>query len=729
MSFLAIADREKFLQRAADRLDEVSRLLDRVDLVVKCRMGTTLLTVLLVALVARETVAAWWLFLTVALFAVLAFLHERWMRQARALHRMADFHRRASSRIHADLEDTEDRRGVPTEAIRRRGVQLRRPSLDEDKLAANRRNRVRLLDRRGVGRHLDLFESGQVFDRLADFRTDSGGETLAWWLVNPAPPTLARARQASVRELTPRVDLREAVAATGSLRAWPSHRWPVSTAWTLHPFDSKGRFGRARREAETDRPAEGEDRSAEGEAQPAEGGTRPAGGSGESGAGTGDSAGKSGAGSGKEKKKSGRSDSLLAIPPYLPPKRERLLLALAFANLALLWTSLPLALLYSEAVWVCLLAVFSAVVYGMSLRSRVLAHEEMGWLMEPELSGLREIVSIFEREDFRSDCLARLGEDIAGAGAAISRLLSLHHRLRFRRNLLFAPFGAVVFFGSQHALAIDRWRRRHGEDLEKWLRVAGEFDALLALSQYAEERPAHAFAEFDDTPGLRAVNLGHPLIPEERLVRNTVVLGRGEPGIKVVTGSNMSGKSTLLRALGVNFLLARMGAPVNATSLRVGPGALGVSVAVHDSLQDGVSKFLAELFALRQVLDTGSAREPLFFLLDEILQGTNSDDRRAAVFALVRELARRRAVGVMTTHDLSLTELAEELPRQVRNHHFSERIVDGVMDFDYDLREGPLTQGNALELMRMLNLPAPRPDGADAGEFTSLPGLAGDREH
>lgn len=713
MSFLAIADREKFLQRAADRLDEVSRLLDRVDLVVKCRMGATLLTVVVIVLVARETVASWWLFLTAALFAVLAYLHERWMRQARALHRMADFHRRASSRIHADLEDTEDRRGVPTEAIRRRGVQLRRPSLDEDKLAANRRNRVRLLDRRGLGRHLDLFDSGQVFDRLADFRTDSGGETLAWWLVNPAPPSLARARQAAVRELTPRVDLREAVAATGSLRAWPSHRWPVSTAWTLHPFDSRGRFGRARREAEPEAPASGED--------------EPAGETGGSDAG--DSAGPSKTDSKQEKKKSPGSDPLLAIPPHLPIRRERLLLALALANLALLWISLPLALLYPEAVWVSLLAVFSAVVYGLSMRTRVLAHEEMGWLMEPELSGLREIVSIFEREDFRSDCLGHLGKDIAGAGAAISRLLSLHGRLRFRRNLLFAPFGAAVFFGSQHALAIDRWRRRHSEDLEKWLRAAGEFDALLALSQYAEERPAHAFAEFDDTPGLRAVNLGHPLIPEERLVRNTVVLGRGEPEIKVVTGSNMSGKSTLLRALGVNFLLARMGAPVNATSLRVGPGALGVSVAVHDSLQDGVSKFLAELFALRSVLDTGSADEPLFFLLDEILQGTNSDDRRAAVFALVRELARRRAVGVMTTHDLSLTELAEELPRQVRNHHFSERIVDGAMDFDYDLREGPLTRGNALELMRMLNLPAPRPDGADASEFTSLPGLAGDREH
>ena len=274
--------------------------------------------------------------------------------------------------------------------------------------------------------------------------------------------------------------------------------------------------------------------------------------------------------------------------------------------------------------------------------------------------------------------------------------------------------------------AINRWRRRHGEALRGWVAAAGEFDALVALAQYAEERPGHVFPEFDDGPGLEAVNLGHPLIPEARLQRNTVRLGRGGADVLIVTGSNMSGKSTLLRAIGVNFVLARMGAPTAATTFRLGPLALGASIAVHDSLREGVSRFLAELLALRTVLDTGSPEEPLLFLLDEVLQGTNSNDRRAATAALLRELGRRSAVGVITTHDLSLTELAHELPGRVRNLHFTERVVDGAMDFDYQLRDGVLPRGNALDLMRILKLPAPDSDG---GEFTSLPRHGAGREH
>ena len=274
--------------------------------------------------------------------------------------------------------------------------------------------------------------------------------------------------------------------------------------------------------------------------------------------------------------------------------------------------------------------------------------------------------------------------------------------------------------------AIDRWRRRHQSELRLWVRAAGEFDALIALAQYSIERPGHVFPEFDELPGLEARGLGHPLIPEARLQRNDVRLGRGEADVLIVTGSNMSGKSTLLRAIGVNFILARMGAPVTATTLRLGPLALGASIAVHDSLQDGVSRFLAELLALRAVLDTGSADEPLLFLLDEILQGTNSDDRRVAAAALLRELGRRSSVGVMTTHDLSLTELAHELPGRVRNMHFRERVVDGAMEFDYQIREGVLAHGNALDLMRMLNLPAPE---GEVAEFTSLPPPGPGREH
>ena len=346
--------------------------------------------------------------------------------------------------------------------------------------------------------------------------------------------------------------------------------------------------------------------------------------------------------------------------------------------------------------------------------------------MESEIAGIRQIALSVTSEGFDSPRLGALSERLARAHAALGKLERLQLRLRARRNLLFAPVAALLFWGTHHTWAIDRWRRRYQREAREWIRAAGEFDALLALAQYAIERPGHVFPEFDALPGFEARGLGHPLIPEVRLQRNDVRLGRGEADVLIVTGSNMSGKSTLLRSIGANFVLARMGAPVTATTLRLGPLALGASIAVHDSLQDGVSRFLAELLALKAVLDTGSAEEPLLFLLDEVLQGTNSDDRRAAAAALLRELGKRSAVGVMTTHDLSLTELAHELPGRVRNMHFTERVADGAMEFDYQLRDGVLTRGNALDLMRMLNLPAPE---GEVAEFTSLPARGPGREH
>ena len=346
--------------------------------------------------------------------------------------------------------------------------------------------------------------------------------------------------------------------------------------------------------------------------------------------------------------------------------------------------------------------------------------------MESEIAGIRQIALSVTSGGFESPRLRGLGERLARAEVALGKLERLQVRLSARRNLLFAPIAAMLFWGTHHRWAIERWRRRHQREARGWVRAAGEFDALLALAQYCIERPGHVFPEFDDVPGLEARGLGHPLIPEARLQRNDVRLGRGEADMLIVTGSNMSGKSTLLRTIGVNFVLARMGAPTAATTFRLGPLALGASIAVHDSLQDGVSRFLAELLALKAVLNTGSKEEPLLFLLDEVLQGTNSDDRRAAVAALLRELGRRSAVGVMTTHDLSLTELAHELPGRVRNMHFTERVVDGAMEFDYQLREGVLARGNALDLMRILDLPAPQGEVAD---FTSLPAPGPGREN
>ena len=210
---------------------------------------------------------------------------------------------------------------------------------------------------------------------------------------------------------------------------------------------------------------------------------------------------------------------------------------------------------------------------------------------------------------------------------------------------------------------------------------------------------------------LEAEAIGHPLIEESRVVRNSVRIGGAAPAgprVLVVSGSNMSGKSTLLRTLGVNAVLAQAGAPVRARRLRMSPLAVGASIRVTDSLQDGVSGFYAEILRLRQILDAtvrpGPKGAPVLFLIDELLHGTNSHDRRIGAEALVRGLVERGAIGLITTHDLALAEIADTLGDRVANVHFEDQLEDGRMVFDYAMRPGVVRKSNAIELMRSVGL-------------------------
>jgi DNA mismatch repair ATPase MutS len=202
---------------------------------------------------------------------------------------------------------------------------------------------------------------------------------------------------------------------------------------------------------------------------------------------------------------------------------------------------------------------------------------------------------------------------------------------------------------------------------------------------------------------LEAEGIGHPLIPEERVVRNDVRIG-GPLRVLVVSGSNMSGKSTLLRTLGVNAVLALAGGTVRARRLRLTPLAVGASIRVTDSLQDGVSRFYAEIVRIRQILDQTAGPPPVLFLIDEFLHGTNSHDRRIGAEALVRGLVERGAIGLVTTHDLALAEIAEAMGGQAANVHFEDRIENGRILFDYVMRPGVVRKSNALELMRHVGL-------------------------
>ena len=323
------------------------------------------------------------------------------------------------------------------------------------------------------------------------------------------------------------------------------------------------------------------------------------------------------------------------------------------------------------------------------------------------LSGLLERL---EREPMKSARLVELRAafDIDGhpPSKRIRQLQKLTDLLDARQNQLFAPFSALLLWKTQVALAIEAWRLHCGPALGRWLDAAGEIEALCALAGYAHEHPRDPFPEIvsgDEGPLFDGVAIGHPLLADACCERNDVALG-GERQAFVVSGSNMSGKSTLLRTVGSNALLALAGAPVRAERLRVSPLSIAASIRVNDSLQEGTSRFYAEILRLRQVVDACRGDRPVLFLLDEILHGTNSHDRRIGADAVVRGLLERGAVGLVTTHDLALAKIADELAPRIENVHFEDHIEDGEIHFDYRLRQGVVTKSNALALMRAVGL-------------------------
>ncbi len=249
----------------------------------------------------------------------------------------------------------------------------------------------------------------------------------------------------------------------------------------------------------------------------------------------------------------------------------------------------------------------------------------------------------------------------------------------------------------------------HGSVVRGWADVIAEFEALLSLAGYTHEHPDDPFPEFvEGSASFAATDLGHPLIPAERVVRNNVSIS-GKTRILLVSGSNMSGKSTLLRTVGINTVLAMAGAPVRARSLQLTGLQIGASIRINDSLHEGSSRFYAEITRLRQLFDlmqgspTGHGR-PLLFLLDELLQGTNSWDRRSGAEGIVHAFAARGAIGLISTHDLALTESSGLPAGALLNVHFQDELRGGRMIFDFKLRDGVVTKSNALELMRSIGL-------------------------
>lgn len=329
-------------------------------------------------------------------------------------------------------------------------------------------------------------------------------------------------------------------------------------------------------------------------------------------------------------------------------------------------------------------------------------------LAPAELGALGELIAEIETADFTAPRLRALSDALGGrarpASREIARLTRLVQLLDARRNMFFAPLSIAVLWTTQTALAIESWRADHGPHLADWLRAAGEYEALCALSAFAFEQPETTFPEVvAGGASFVARAARHPLLPRGRCVANDVHLDTGS-ALLVVSGSNMSGKSTYLRTIGTNAVLAQMGAPVCAARLAMSPLQIGTSMRTQDSLLDGTSRFYAEIKRLKQVVDLAGGAPPLLFLLDEVLHGTNSHDRRIGAEAIVGSLLERGAIGLITTHDLALAEIADNLAPRARNVHFSDQLVEGEMVFDYRLHEGPVRKSNALGLMRAIGL-------------------------
>jgi hypothetical protein len=314
-----------------------------------------------------------------------------------------------------------------------------------------------------------------------------------------------------------------------------------------------------------------------------------------------------------------------------------------------------------------------------------------------DLRLLLSILAHLERQQLASPLLCRL----QGTEAALPPFTALV-RLVEARPL--APLAFLVLKSTRLALALEAWRKRYGPALPGWLAALGELEALSALAAYAFETPADPFPEVQDEGAwFEAKGLGHPLLPRVQCICNDVSLN-AKQRLLIVSGSNMSGKSTLLRTVGVNAVLALAGAPVRAARLRLAPVTLGATLRLQDSLLEGRSRFFAEVTRIRQLLDLAQSQPPLLFLLDELFSGTNSDDRRQGAEAVVRRLLDRGAVGLLTTHDLALTHLADVLAPRAVNVHFADQFADGEMTFDYRMRPGVLQNGNGLALMRAVGI-------------------------
>jgi MutS domain V len=384
--------------------------------------------------------------------------------------------------------------------------------------------------------------------------------------------------------------------------------------------------------------------------------------------------------------------------PILALMSSTVLAGIAFAGLSAIipWTT--------AAIWISPVITFHAAA-GLFFRRRV--NQMCEWVrpVSVETRVLGEGLRLLETEHFQSPKLMQLAGEVRNSSKSIRKLERLLDALAQRdKEWFYAPY-RYFLIGTQLCMAIEQWRQEHAESLRIWLQAWGEFEALNALAAYGFENPANTFPEFADMGAcFEAREMGHPLLSHTSCVANDVELNSSVP-FYVISGSNMSGKSTLLRAIGLNAVLAFAGAPVRAGYLRLSDLSVVASMSIVDSLLNGKSKFLAEVDRLRQAIESAVENKSVLFLVDEIFGGTNSRDRRIAAEAVVRTLVKKGAIGALSTHDLALTEIAIADGMCGVNVHMGSRDERDPMDFDYQLKPGVTRESNALAIARLAGVP------------------------
>lgn len=325
------------------------------------------------------------------------------------------------------------------------------------------------------------------------------------------------------------------------------------------------------------------------------------------------------------------------------------------------------------------------------------------------LNGYARLIALAKAENWKSAGMQELMERFNLNGQspiqALQQLSKELDRLDLRNNqFLYVLLEGSIFFQLQEIVRIERWKARYGQHISKWLETVGELDALCSLGTFAYNHPQYTYPELTEKPFcFLATQMGHPLMPASQCVKNDATIP-SRPFFLIITGANMAGKSTYLRTIGVNYLLACIGAPVCCERLKLYPNQLITSLRTSDSLSDNESYFFAELKRLKRIIDLLNQGQLLFIILDEILKGTNSMDKQKGSFDLIRQFMQLKANGIIATHDLLLGSLIKQFPEEIRNYCFEADIKENELTFSYKLREGVAQNMNACFLMKKMGI-------------------------